>query len=313
MTQSVIIERVHQETPEIRCFDLKPEDGAVQIVPGAHIDVHLPCGLIRQYSLWNGPGETDTYRIGVKREAEGRGGSAAMHALQPGDRLEISAPRNNFALADSDGPALLLAGGIGITPLLSMARHLHARGQDHTLHLFARNAEHAPFLRELGDLPHAPVHLGLIPPTLDKVLAGLLADPDPQAHLYLCGPGPFMDLVERQAAIAGWPQARVHLERFSADPESIDTSGDTFEVILKQSGQRITVEEGQTIIEAMEEAGIVPLTSCEQGVCGTCMTTVIEGEPDHRDDYLSAAEKAAGNVIMPCVSRCKGKRLVLDL
>ena len=314
MTRAVTVSRIWQETPEICCFELTPDQGSpVTFTPGAHIDVHLPNDLIRQYSLWNGPDDTQSYLIGVKREPQSRGGSVAAHSLVQGDKLQISDPRNNFELDAGDGPALLLAGGIGLTPLLSMARHLNAMGQDHCLHLFARDAAHAPFQNELAVLPEAPVHLGLVPPTLDRVLAGILDGPTPDAHLYLCGPGPFMDLAERQAALAGWPAAQVHLERFSAGPDGLDNSGAGFEVLLKQSGKSIRVEEGETIIEAMEAAGIAHLTSCEMGVCGTCMATVIEGEPDHRDQYLNDTEKASGNVIMPCVSRCKGKRLVLDL
>lgn len=314
MTRAVTVSRIWQETPEICCFELIPDQGGpVTFTPGAHIDVHLPNDLIRQYSLWNGPDDTQSYLIGVKREPHSRGGSVAVHNLVQGDKLQISDPRNNFELDAGDGPALLLAGGIGITPLLSMARHLNAKGRDHCLHLFARDAVHAPFQNELAVLPEAPVHLGLVPTALDRVLAGILDGPAPDAHLYLCGPGPFMDLAERQAALAGWTAAQVHLERFSADPNGLDNGGEGFEVLLKQSGKSICVEEGKTIIEAMEAAGIVHLTSCEMGVCGTCMATVIEGEPDHRDQYLNDTEKASGKVIMPCVSRCKGKRLVLDL
>ncbi len=313
-SQIVTIQRIHQETPEIKTFELLPDGGQlIEFSPGAHIDVHLPGGLMRQYSLWNGPSDRDAYRIGVKREAKGRGGSAAMHELCEGDRLEVSFPRNHFELQDSDGPAILLAGGIGITPILAMARHLAAEGRPHVLHLFARDTTFAPFLSQLTRLPEAPVHLGLIPPTLVKVIAGILAQPDSTAHLYLCGPGPFMDIVEQQAAIAGWARDRVHMERFSASPESLNLTGDGFEVVLQRSGRTIAVAVGETIIEAMAAAGITPLTSCEQGVCGTCMTTVLEGTPDHRDQYLNAAEKASGTLIMPCVSRCKGKRLVLDL
>lgn len=314
MTITATVTRIWEETPEIRCLELVPESGTVgEMAPGAHTEVHLPGGFVRQYSLWNGPDQRTSYLIGVKREPQSRGGSAAVHRLNVGDKIEIGALRNNFHLVPSDGPAILLAGGIGITPLLSMARACKAQGRPHVLHLFARDSAHAPFLKELSELGDAPVHLGLVPPTLDKVLKGILAEPTADANLYICGPGPFMDLVERLAAMAGWPSGRVHLERFSIDPDDIDTSGGGFEVILAQSGQTVFVNEGETIIGAMEKAGLVPLTSCEQGHCGTCMATVIEGEPDHRDSYLSRAERESGKVIMPCVSRCKGKRLILDL
>ena len=314
MTQTVTVKRLWDETPEIRCLELAPADGTpLAFEPGAHVEVHLPDKMIRQYSLWNGPADQSSILIGVKKEPQSRGGSVAMHSLSEGDTLVIGAPRNNFALHDNDGPAILLAGGIGITPLLAMARHRAAQNRLCTLHLFARDASHAPFSKELSDLPEAPVHLGLNPPTLNKVIGGILSNADPMAHLYLCGPGPFMDLVEREAALAGWPADHIHLERFSIDPDTLELDGDSFEVVLRQSGKTIQVEPEQTIIEAMELAGIEPLTSCEQGVCGTCMTTVIDGVPDHRDQYLNDDEKAAGTLIMPCVSRCKGPRLVLDL
>ncbi len=310
----VTIAHLWDDTPEIRCFELEGSDGALPpFSAGAHIEVHLADDLIRHYSLWNGPWDTDRYLIGVKREPESRGGSARMHQFEPGDRLTISEPRNNFKLLDSDGPALMLAGGIGVTPLLAMARLRQAQGRAATLHVFARDRDNIPLAPQLADLERAPVHLGLLPPALDGVLKGILSDPDPRAHLYMCGPGPFMALVKNVAGLAGWPPDHVHLEYFSVDANAFDTSGGAFKVELRQSGRILTVAADQTIIEAMEMAGITPLTSCEQGVCGTCMTTVIEGQPDHRDHYLNDLEKDGGKVIMPCVSRCKGKRLVLDL
>ena len=284
-----------------------------EISPGAHIDVHLQQDLTRQYSLWNGPETTDRYRIGVKREPESRGGSAAMHALSEGDTLSIDFPRNNFTLQSGADQTVLLAGGIGITPLLSMAQHLAAAGKPATLHLFARDAEHAPFLEELAGLPSAPVHLGLVPPTLDAVLKGILGNLEPDAHVFMCGPGPFMDLVERTAAICGMPRDHLHMEYFSVNPDTLDLGGDSFEVVFAKSGKSAVIGEDQTIIEVMEELDIEFLTSCEQGVCGTCLANVVDGDPDHRDHYLSPAEKASGKVMTPCVSRCKGNRIVLDL
>lgn len=315
MSANARIRKIWEETPEIKCFELVAADGSAlpEIDPGAHIDVHLGDELNRQYSLWNGPDITDCYRIGVKREPESRGGSVAMHALKEGDTISIDFPRNNFTLKSGSGRTVLLAGGIGITPLLSMAQHLAAERKPATLHLFARDAKHAPFLDELAALPSAPVHLGLIPPTLDAVLKGILGNLEPDAHVFMCGPGPFMDLVDKTAAICGVPTDHLHMEYFSVDPETLDVSGDSFEVVFAKSGKSAVVEDDQTIIEVMEELEIEFLTSCEQGVCGTCMANVIDGTPDHRDHYLNDAEKASGKVMMPCVSRCKGKRIVLDM
>ena len=315
MTLTVRIDRVWDETPEIRCFELRADNGThlPPADPGAHIDVHPAEGLVRQYSLWNGPDDRDRYLIGVKREPDSRGGSAAMHGLAEGDTLAISEPRNNFPLADGNGPHILLAGGIGITPLHAMAQRLAAEGRDHHLHLFARSHEHAPFRSALEPNPHASIHPGLVPPKLDCVLADLLSARSDGAHFYLCGPGPFMDLVRKIATDHDWPEDHVHLEYFSADPDALELDGEAFEVVLQRSGTTFVVADDQTIIEAMEEAGIDILTSCEQGVCGTCVTNVIEGEPDHRDLYFNASEHASGKLITPCVSRCKGRRLVLDL
>lgn len=310
----VTIAKLWDETPEIRCFELEGANASLPTFSaGAHVEVHMGDDLVRHYSLWNGPDQTDRYLIGVKREPQSRGGSKKMHTLRVGDTITVSEPRNNFALRDSEGPAIMLAGGIGITPLLAMARARQAQDRPTTLHLFARDVDNMPFRSQMADLDNAPVHLGLVPPTLSSVLKGILSERDPEAHLYMCGPGPFMDLVENLAIICGWPNDHVHLERFSGDFDSLDLSGDSFEVVLRQSGQTITVGPEQTIIEAMEDAGIEPLTSCEQGVCGTCITTVIDGEPDHRDFFLNDMERQEGKQIMPCVSRCKGKRLVLDL
>jgi vanillate monooxygenase ferredoxin subunit len=315
LTRRVAIKRLWEETPEVRCFELEATDGRSlpPITPGAHIDVHLSKGLIRQYSLWNGPEDTETYFIGVKREPQSRGGSAAMHALAEGQQLMISEPRNNFELVQASSPSLLLAGGIGITPLLSMARHLKARGFESSLHLFSRSEVLSPFAALLKNVLGAEIHAGLMPPDLDNVIEDLLRREGDNAHLYICGPGPFMSLVRERAAKAQWPESNIHLEYFSAQPTIFAIVDEPFEVVLHRSGRTISVKSGQTIIQAMEESGVPVLTSCEQGVCGTCVTGVIEGEPDHRDQYFNSAEHASGKVITPCVSRCKGKRLVLDL
>lgn len=315
MTLNLVVTRTWNETPEIRCFQLASVDGSSlpAFEPGAHIDVKLPGQLVRQYSLWNGPHDGKQYLIGVKLEKESRGGSAAMHKLSEGDRLEAEAPRNNFPLAQPCGESLLLAGGVGITPLLSMAQYLKATDQPYKLHLFARSMEMAPFRKILEADPEASIHLGLIPPALDGVIGDLLAERRADSHVYICGPAPFMDLARNLAEKCGWGEANIHLEYFAASEDAVDTSGETFEVVLQRTGRTLVVREDQSILDAMNEAGIEILTSCEQGVCGTCVSTVLEGEPDHRDLYFNAAERASGKVITPCVSRCKGKRLVLDL
>lgn len=315
MTMHLVVTRSWYETPEIRCLQLESPDGSSlpAFDAGAHIDVRLPGKLVRQYSLWNAPGDCSRYLIGIKLEKDSRGGSLAMHGLKEGERVEIDVPRNNFPLAQPFGRSVLLAGGVGITPLLSMATHLKGLGQPYELHLFARSSEMAPFRTMLDGDQSAHVHLGLIPPELDSVIAKLLASNSSETHVYICGPAPFMELCKRIATEQGLAEPNIHLEYFAAPADAVDVTGGDFEVVLQRTGRTITVRADQTILDAMNEAGCEILTSCEQGVCGTCVTDVLEGEPDHRDLYFNAAERASGKVITPCVSRCKGKRLVLDL
>lgn len=315
MKREVYVAKLWDETPEIRCFELRPVDclALPPAEPGAHIDVHVGQSLIRQYSLWNGPDEADAYFIGVKREPQSRGGSIGMHELSVGDRLTISSPRNNFRLDAHGGPALLLAGGIGITPLLAMARHLEAQRTEFQLHLFSRSHELAPFASRLLAHPDMRVHCGLVPPVLDGTLADLFKASPQGSHVYICGPAPFMALAGAIATERDWPQENIHLEHFAAVQPTEDPAARSFEVVAQRSGKTVVVEPKQTIAQALIDAGVDLLTSCEQGVCGTCATAVLEGEPDHRDQYFNAAEHTSGKVITPCVSRCKGNRLVLDI
>lgn len=314
MTLRTVIARVWNETAEIKCFELRAlgDISLPPATPGAHIDVHLDDGLTRQYSLWNGPADTDAYFIGVKREPQSRGGSAAMHQLTLGQVLEIGEPRNNFPLSETTGLSLLLAGGIGITPLLSMMRFLEAHSRPVQLHLFSRNAALAPFRTLLNGNANATHHVGLLPPKLDAVLSDLVKGRKPDDRLYICGPGRFMELAQTIATENGWPTDRTHLEYFTLEQQPAGTNAE-FELVLQKSAKHLIVKSDQTIIAALQDAGVEILTSCEQGVCGTCVTAVLEGEPDHRDVYFNPQERASGKLITPCVSRCKGKRLVLDL
>lgn len=304
---------------DIRAFELRSVSGAPlpRFTPGSHIDVHVAPGLIRQYSLCNDPREPGPYRIAVKKEPQSRGGSRAMHEqVKAGDVLRIGAPRNNFALEDdSQGPAILIAGGIGITPLLSMALDLLARGREFTLHYFTRSVAHTAFhglLSEPQFLGKVAFHYATEPEAVRAYLRKVLWHRPPGAGIYLCGPRPFMDLVETTAAPT-WPPEAVHLEYFVADPESLAGPRDTFTVKLARSGGEYVVAPEQSIVAALAAHGIVIETSCEQGVCGTCLTGVLEGTPDHRDVFLTDEEKLAGDRMTCCVSRAKSAVLVLDL
>ncbi len=319
MHLQVKVRRIVQETPDVRSFELASvgKESLPAYSAGAHIDMHLPGGLIRQYSLCNGPNDTDAYVIGVKLEPASRGGSAALHEqVREGDVLEISAPRNNFGLAPTAKHHLLLGAGIGITPLLSMARHLAAQGASFKLLDFARTQVHAAFSATLA-LPrfagHVHFHLGLDVATVQSTLERVLDEQNDGTHLYLCGPRPFMEAVRSCATSRDWPASAVHFEYFSADNSLLAAPKESFTVRLARSGIDLTVPPDQTIVQALSLKGIEVFTSCEQGVCGSCVTPVLEGVPNHRDSFLTDDEKRCGNQMMPCVSRSCSSVLVLDL
>jgi ferredoxin-NADP reductase/nitrite reductase/ring-hydroxylating ferredoxin subunit len=310
----VAVSRKWQAADGVAGFELRPLKGLLPTFqPGAHIDVHMPNGMIRQYSVVNGPGESDRYVIGVKREADSKGGSLCMHeTVREGDVLAISEPRNNFPLRRDAVKTLLVAGGIGVTPLLAMAQALEHQQLAHEFHYFAQNEGQLAFRDRLDGLKDTLVpHLGLTPPQTGERLREILSDYREDMHLYLCGPGPMLEAARGIAAGLGWPDRAVHFEYFKNTNEIDDSS--TFEVALARSCLTLTVPAGKSILEVMREAGVDMPSSCEQGACGTCMATVIEGEPDHQDVYLNDAEKKAGARIMTCVSRAKSARLVLDI
>jgi vanillate O-demethylase ferredoxin subunit len=315
---TVTVRAVRDEAQDVRSFELVAADGGAlpPFTPGSHIDVEVPPGIVRQYSLCNDPRETDRYLIAVKREPASRGGSAGLHErVHAGDTLVIGTPRNNFALAADASHHLLLAGGIDITPLLAMARHLVATGGSFQLVYFSRSIAHTAFRDALSAPEYrgrVTFHYALEPEQVRAYLRKLLWEHAPGAHLYLCGPRPFMDLVETIAAPT-WAPSTVHLEYFSADPAALAGPSAGFVVKLARHGGEFTVPEGRTIIEVLAENGVAVDTSCEQGVCGTCITGVLEGEPDHRDIFLTDEEKRAGDRMTICVSRAKSARLVLDL
>ena len=310
----VQVRRKFQTAAGVAAFELAPITGVLPTFqPGAHIDIHLPNGLVRQYSITNGPGEASHYRIGVKLEPDSTGGSVCLHeTVREGDVLAISEPRNNFPLRRDSMRTILLAGGIGITPLLAMAQALDRMSLPFELHCFAQSAEHTAFSDVLDRLGDSVVrHLGLPPSeTVDRIRR-LVADHDEFTHLYVCGPGPMLEAARREAAVAGWPDDHVHFEYFKNTNEIDDSS--TFEVALARSALTVTVPSGATILEVLREHGVRMPSSCEQGACGTCVATVLEGEPDHQDVYLNDSDHRAGDRIMTCVSRSLSDRLVLDL
>lgn len=283
---------------------------------GAHVDVYLPSGVVRQYSLCNAPGERHRYLIGVLKDPLSRGGSQAMHELvEQGQTLQISEPRNLFPLAVEGKRHLLIAGGIGITPMMAMAQELHRQGADFALHYCFRSPERAAFLDWLANSPFAErVSLhddsSATPTKLDAGV--LLQNPEPGLHLYVCGPGGFMQYILDSAAAAGWPEQQVHREFFAAAP--IDHDGDQpFEVELARSGKVFHIPADRSVFEVLDDAGIAIETSCEQGICGSCITRVLQGTPDHRDQFMTDAEHARNDQFTPCCSRARSPRLVLDI
>ena len=314
---AVKVLRRQQEALDIASFELARPDGAALpgFSAGSHIVVQLPNGLTRQYSLCNDATEQHRYRIAVLRDPKTRGGSASMHdAVKEGDTLLISEPRNHFPLVHGQR-ALLFAGGIGVTPLLCMAQRLAAIGSDFALHYCTRSAERTAFRGEItgsGYADRVKFHFDDGPPSQKLDLARVLAKPEAGTHLYVCGPTGFIAWVVKAAEGWGWNKEQVHLEYFGAEAQ--DTVGDlAFQVKIASSGAVVEVAAGQTVVQALQAHGIEILTSCEQGVCGTCISRVLQGECVHRDLYFTDEEKARNDQFTPCCSRAKSDLLVLDL
>ncbi|MGK8705873.1 PDR/VanB family oxidoreductase [Metapseudomonas otitidis] len=281
---------------------------------GAHIDIHLKPGLVRQYSLCGDPANAAVYRLGVLRDPASRGGSVAVHELlTEGASVSVGMPRNLFPLAAGASRSILIGGGIGITPMIAMAHQLTAQDSPFELHYCGRSRHRTAFLDELASADFAAcvrTHFDDEGDAQKLDLPTVLGQPGAGVHVYVCGPSGFMDWVIDGARKAGYAEEHIHREYFQVE---VDVSGDSFEVVAQRSGKSVQVAEGQSIIDALATVGIKVEISCEQGVCGTCLCDVLEGEPDHRDVYLTDDEKAANDQILVCCSRAKSKKLVLDI
>jgi ferredoxin-NADP reductase/uncharacterized iron-regulated membrane protein len=319
-TQHLVLRTRRMEAADICSFEFVHPRGRKlpPWTPGAHIDVHIAPGLVRQYSLCGNPLDRSRYLIAVHRCSPSRGGSRAMHTdLHEGGLVQLGMPRNLFPLAAGTPHTVLLAGGIGITPLLAMAESLSAAGASFVLHYCVRSPDDAAFLRRLSERRfdgRVRIHYsqGGQRPDLDS----LLASPQDGARLYICGSGGFTDAAIAAAARQGWPSGAVSTERFAPAPGAQDAGekpARPFELLIASTGRVVHVPAGQSALEALLSAGVPVPSSCGQGICGTCLTGILEGEPDHRDQCLSAEARAANNCFTPCCSRSRSAQLILDL
>lgn len=318
-TMKVRVDALREEAHGVRSFSISRLDGEPfeRYEPGAHIDVTSPSGITRQYSLCGDPECLDSQIFAVKKEDQSRGGSRSLHEeVSVGTELSVGAPRNLFRLEEGASEHILIAAGIGITPLLSMAHRLIARQGRFTLHYFARSETHAAFMTLLTRAPfdqHVKLHFGVERDALTAELDACIGESGETTHVYTCGPAPFMDLVV-ETAQTRLPAEAIHLERFKADPApQAETSLDSFDIQVASTGQIVRVNAKTSIVDALAAIGITVDTSCGEGVCGTCMVDVVSGEPEHRDHCLSKAERASNGVICCCISRSRSPVLVLDL
>ncbi|STZ76966.1 Phthalate dioxygenase reductase [Bergeriella denitrificans] len=301
----------------IKLLTLEPEDGSrlPDYTAGAHIDLKLGNGLIRQYSLWHYPMTDNAYRIAVLHEETSRGGSQYIHEhIRIGDILDINTPRNLFPLAEGKQRALLFAGGIGITPLMAMFEALLQQGVEVKLYYFCRNEADILFAERLQQADAAGkvelIHQS--PRRSPELLSSLIEAPADGLHLYTCGPLGFMDAVFQTASAKGWPSENLHRELFQAAPLD-ESENRPFQVQIASNGALIDIPADKSITQVLEEEGYFVPVSCEEGICGTCLTHLVDGEVLHRDQFLTEEEHAEGKVFTPCCSRARSDVLVLDL
>jgi tetrachlorobenzoquinone reductase len=294
-------------------YEFAPLDGKPlpTYEPGAHIDLHLPNGLVRQYSLIRAEPDCSSYAVSVKRDPASRGGSRYVHdELRVGRTLKISAPRNNFPLVEDAGHVVLLAGGIGITPIWCMVQRLHKLGRSFKLHYACRSRADTAFLQALEAIGNTQFHFD--DENGDKVLdiKPIVSEAPRGAHLYCCGPMPMLHAFE--AATADWPRAQIHVEYFTPK-QGVEEKKGGFVVELARSGQEFVIPAGKSILQVLLDAGVDVDYSCELGICGACEQRVISGTPEHHDAILTEEEQASNTKVMICCAGCKSERLVLDL
>lgn len=308
----VKLRNIRWEAEGINSYILEPLPGEKlpAFTAGAHIDLQLAPGLARSYSLVNDPAIHSYYEIAVHHTIDSRGGSRHIHEKwRVGEILEISEPKNNFPLEESATHTVLIGGGIGITPMLSMISRLESLGRSWELHYVAAVPERAAYVDRVENFPQAQIVFDSIPGGQRLDLRAICDAAPADAHLYCCGPSGMLDAFV--AVNAARPKGHAHIEYFSADTEVATDGGYTLE--LTKSGKTITVEEGETMLDALLSAGVDIGFACAEGVCGTCQVKVLDGIPDHRDHFLTDEEKAANTSIMVCCSGSKTPTLVLDI
>ncbi|AKH44358.1 vanillate O-demethylase ferredoxin subunit [Altererythrobacter atlanticus] len=306
------IKKIEWEADGINSYFLTSLDGQDMpaFEPGAHVDVELKPGLTRSYSLVNDPKQRGYYEIAVHHAIDSRGGSRHIHEVwRVGEVVEISAPRNNFPMNEDAAHTVLIAGGIGVTPMLPMIARLEELGKSWELHYVAATPERAAYVDRLSAYPSARIVYDGIEGGARLDLAALSEGAPADAHLYCCGPGGMLDAFV--ALNKGRPADKVHIEYFSAETEIATDGGYSLE--LTRSGKTIQVAEGETMLDALLSAGVDIGFACSEGVCGTCQVKVLDGVPDHRDHFLTDAEKAANSSVMVCCSGSNSAKLVLDI
>jgi ferredoxin-NADP reductase len=314
-TTEVVVRRRHAAAEGVVALDLvDPHGGDLPAwEPGAHIDLLLDEGLVRQYSLCGDPRDAKTWRVGVLLDPRSRGGSRHVHEnLLEGSSVRVRGPRNHFALVDSPR-YLFIAGGIGITPIIPMIGSAQQAGSDWALIYLGRRVSTMAFAKALADSYGDRVTLWPHDENGQFDLAAALKQPAGQTLVYCCGPEQLLSAAEEHCS--HWPEGSLHIERFAAKSPSEPAAEalETFQVVCQRSAVTVEVSGETSILEALEDADVPILSSCLEGICGTCEATVLEGTPDHRDSMLSDAEKACGNKILTCVSRSCSEKLVLDL
>lgn len=313
----VVVRRRVPVAADVVALELARIDGAPlpPFTAGSHVDLHLGPGLVRQYSLCGDPADLSAYRLGILRTVDSKGGSRRVHSrVRPGQHLLMSPPKNNFEVDSAVPRSVLFAGGIGITPLLAMARQLAADGAEFEVHHRARDRGRFAFADELAALAgehRVSWYADDEPETVAAFDAeAIVRAAGSGAHVYVCGPRGFMDHVEEAARRAGLPEEAIHEENFANE---VDYSGTPFTVVAARSGVKARVDSGRTIADTLRENGVAVRTTCETGVCGTCLTRVIEGTPDHRDVFQSPAQQRTNRAITLCCSRSRTPVLVVDV